>query len=247
MEEKKQQMVYGRHPVIEAIRSGRPLDKLMLQQGIRGDFEKEIRQLSQQYNIPLRVVPREKLNREAGGNHQGVVGVLAPAPFYRLADLLPLIYERGETPLMVVLEGVTDVRNFGAIARTAECIGAHGLIIGRKNSAQFNAEAIKASAGALHHIPVCRERSIISAMETLRDSGIQILASDLRATEPLQRMDLRAPVALLLGAEGKGISPAVARAADHRFIIPQRGVTDSLNVSVAAGMMLYEAARQRFG
>ena len=217
----------------------------MLQQGVRGDFEKEIRQFSREHHIPLQVVPKERLNRMVKGNHQGIIGFLSLIPYYRLEDLLPTIYERSEIPLLVLLDSVTDVRNLGAIARSAECSGAHALVIPRKGSALINAEAIKTSAGALTKLPVCREGSLVKAIEWLRLSGVRVLASDLSAEKPLYEMDLHGPVCLVVGSEGEGISKAVRQEADELFIIPQRGTTDSFNVSVAAGIMLYEALRQR--
>ena len=238
-------IIYGRHPVVDALRSGTPIEKVMLQQGIRGEMEKELRHLCRDENVLLQVVPKERLNKIVRGNHQGVIALQALIRYYRLEDVLPGIYERSETPLIVLLDGVTDVRNFGAIARTAEASGAHALVIPQKNSAQINAEAMKTSAGALATIPVCRESSLIAAIEFLQLSGIKVLASSLEATKPLYELDLRQPAAFILGAEGEGISPAVARAADEQFVIPQKGTTDSFNVSVAAGMMLYEAMRQR--
>jgi 23S rRNA (guanosine2251-2'-O)-methyltransferase len=165
--------------------------------------------------------------------------------YYKLEDVLPTVYERSEVPLLVLLDSVTDVRNFGAIARTAEVCGAHALVVPQKNTALINAEAMKTSAGALNILPVCRESSLMAAVEYLQMSGVQVLASDLKAEARLQDLDLKLPTAFVLGAEGEGISEPIARRADQRFIIPQLGQTDSLNVSVAAGMMLYESMRQR--
>ncbi len=245
MDQKELSLIYGRHPVLDAIRAGRPIEKLMLQQGTRGEFEKDLRQLTRTHHIPVQVVPKERLNKLVRGNHQGIVGVLSPIRYYRLEDVLPTIYERSETPLLMLLDSVTDVRNLGAIARSAELCGAHALVVPRKNSAQVNAEAIKTSAGALTKLPVCRESSLVGAVELLRLSGIRLLVSDLQATRPLYELDLRVPLALVVGAEGRGMSSDMLRAADETFIIPQRGTTDSFNVSVAAGIMLYEVMRQR--
>ncbi|NBC06890.1 MAG: 23S rRNA (guanosine(2251)-2'-O)-methyltransferase RlmB [Bacteroidetes bacterium] len=238
-------LLYGRHPVVEALQKGVSLDKVMLQQGIRGEMEKELRHLCKQAGIPLHVVPKDRLKRLTSGNHQGVVAFQALVRYYKLEDVLPTIYERSEVPLLVLLDSVTDVRNFGAIARTAEVCGAHALVVPQKNTALINAEAMKTSAGALNILPVCRESSLMAAVEYLQMSGVQVLASDLQAEAPLQKLDLKLPTAFVLGAEGEGISEPIARRADQRFIIPQLGQTDSLNVSVAAGMMLYESMRQR--
>jgi len=245
MKREELSLIYGRHPVLDAIRAGQSIEKLMVQQGMRGDFEKELRQLTRAHHIPVQVLPKERLNKLVRGNHQGVIGVLSPIAYYRLEDLLPTIYERSETPLLVLLDGVTDVRNLGAIARSAELCGAQALVVPRKNSAQVNAEAIKTSAGALTKLPVCRESSLLAAVEALRLSGIRLLVSDLQATRPIYELDLRGPLALVVGAEGRGVSNDMRREADELFVIPQYGATDSFNVSVAAGIMLYEAIRQR--
>jgi 23S rRNA (guanosine2251-2'-O)-methyltransferase len=246
MEKNEQNIVFGRHPVLDALQVGVTVEKLILQEGLRGDFEKEIRRLSKERDIPLQVAPKERLNRLAGGNHQGIVGFISLIPYYRLEDVLPLVYERSQTPLLLALDGVTDVRNFGAIARSAECAGAQALVIPRKGAARVNAEAMKASAGALARIPVCRERSLASAIEQMKLAGLQIAAGSLKAEKWLFEVDLRGPIALLLGAEGEGLSREAMRLADHRFAIPQRGEGDSFNVSVAAGIMVYEVMRQRW-
>ncbi|MEL6635236.1 MAG: 23S rRNA (guanosine(2251)-2'-O)-methyltransferase RlmB [Bacteroidota bacterium] len=245
MKKNKDKMIYGRHPVLEALQSGTPIDKLLLQQGVRGDFERDIRHWSKRLNIPLQVAPKERLNRITSGNHQGIIGYLSLLTYQRLEDVLPLIYERSESPLLVLLDGVTDVRNFGAIARSAECCGAHALVIPKKGAAQINAEALKTSAGALNVIPVCREKSLIKAIESLQLAGVRVMASSLAAREPLDQLDLMGPVALVVGAEGDGVSRAVLQAVDQTFVIPQKGQTDSFNVSVASGIMLYEVMRQR--
>ena len=247
MQPKGRHIIYGRHPVIDALQSGTTIEKLMLQQGIRGDFEKEIRNLSKALNIPVQVVPKEKLNRVVRGNHQGIIGYLSLIDYYRLEDVLPQVYEHSETPLFLVLDGITDVRNLGAIARSAEICGAHALVVPRKGSALINADAMKTSAGALAKIRVCREASLVKAVEYLQLSGIKVLSSDLRAQKKLHELDLKGPLAFVVGAEGEGVSKAIGEKADERFIIPQKGTTDSFNVSVATGIMLYEVLKQRNG
>jgi len=241
----KPNLIFGRHPVVDALKSGTSIDKLLLQQGSRGEFEKEIRHLSRQFNIPLQVIPKERMNKWTRKNHQGIIGLLSLLTYYKIEDVLPTVYEQSKTPLFVILDGVTDVRNFGAIARSAEVCGAQALIIPKKGSAQINADAIKTSAGALTKIAVCRENSLITTIEFLQMSGIQVLASDLQGTKKVQEIDFTLPTALVVGSEGEGVSKAVLQKVDERFIIPQVGTTDSLNVSVAAGIMLYEAVRQR--
>lgn len=238
-------MIYGRHPVMDALHSGTPMDKLILQQGVRGDFERDIRKLSKKFNIPLQVVPKERMKRLTSGNHQGIIGFLSLLTYYRVEDILPMVYEKSESPLLLLLDGVTDVRNFGAIARSAECCGVHALVIPKKGAAQINAEALKASAGALSVIPVCRESSLITAIEHLQMAGVQVFASDLQATRHISDIDFRGPVALVVGSEGEGVSRAVLAKVEETFLIPQKGSTDSFNVSVASGIMLYEVMRQR--
>ena len=239
------QIIYGRHPIVDAIQSGQTIDKIMLQQGTRGDLEKEIRHLSKEYGIPVQVVPKEKLNQVTRGNHQGIIGFISLVQYYRLEDVLPGIFEKSETPLIILLDGVTDVRNFGAIARSAEVAGAQTIVVPLKGSALINADAMKTSAGALAKIPVCRESSLAKAIEYLKLSGIRILASDLKAEKKIYELDFRQPLALIIGSEGEGVNPALLREADELFAIPQVGTTDSFNVSVATGIMLYEAMRQR--
>lgn len=245
MEKQKTQFIYGRHPILDALKSGEPFEKIMLQQGLHGEFEKEVRHLCKKHNITMRVVPKEALNRINRGNHQGVIGILSLITYYKLEDILPSIYEKNEVPLIVLLDNVTDVRNFGAIARSAECSGAHALVVPKKGSALINSEALKTAAGALTKIPVCRESSLTKAIELLKLSGVQVLASSLKAKKMVFELDMDIPTALVIGSEGDGIGVAVERAADELFIIPQVGTTDSFNVSVAAGIMLYEVMRQR--
>ncbi|MGB3546542.1 MAG: 23S rRNA (guanosine(2251)-2'-O)-methyltransferase RlmB [Saprospiraceae bacterium] len=241
----KDDLIYGRHPVLEALRAGRPVDKVFLQQGTRGEFEKELRHLCRDLEVPMTVIVADKLRRMVRGNHQGVVATVAAAPYQSIENVLPHLYEQGVSPLLLLLDGVTDVGNLGAIARSAEVCGAHAIIIANKGSAGLSGDAVKASAGALARIAVCREKSLVKTIGFLQNSGISVLASDLSGERPLHEMRLDGPLALVLGSEGEGISTAVARAADERFRIPQAGELNSFNVSVAAGIMLYEAMRVR--
>ncbi len=242
---KKDNLIFGRHPVVEAIQSGAPLDKVFLQQGVRGDFEKEIRGLCRSHDIPLQYIPKERMNSITRSNHQGILAYLALLDYYKLEDVVPGIFDKGETPLILLLDRVTDVRNFGAIARSAEVCGVHALAIPKTGSALINAEAIKASAGALTRLYVCRENSLVTALEYLQLSGILVFASDLNATKYVFEMDLTTPCALIVGSEDEGVHPSLLSRVQERFLIPQVGTTDSLNVSVATGIMLYETLRQR--
>ncbi|OAV43447.1 23S rRNA (guanosine(2251)-2'-O)-methyltransferase RlmB [Lewinella sp. 4G2] len=247
MKKEREDIIYGRHPVLEALNSGAPVDKVFLQQGTRGEFEKELRKLCKMMEVPFTVIPSAKLGRMTRGNHQGVIAQLAAAAYQKTEDLIPMLYEQGETPLLLLLDGVTDVRNLGAIARSAEVCGAHGIIIPQKNSAGLTADAVKSSAGALLRIPVCREKSLVNTVALLKNSGIQVVASDLQAEAYLHELQLTEPLCIVMGAEGEGISEGVGRAADVRFRIPQAGQLNSFNVGVAAGILLYETMRKRMG
>jgi len=241
----KNTFIFGRHPIVEALQSGTRFDKIFLQQGTRGDLEKEIRYLCRTQDVPLQYVPKEKMNKMVKGNHQGIIGFLALLDYYRLEDIVPGIFEKGETPLLLLLDRVTDVRNLGAIARSAEICGVHALIVPKSGSALINADAIKTSAGALLRLHVCRENSLVTAVEYLQNSGIQVFASDLKAGKYIFDLDLTTPAALIVGSEEEGVHPSLLERVQGRFIIPQQGETDSFNVSVAAGIMLYETLRQR--
>ena len=240
-----EEMIFGRHPVVEAMEEGRALDKVFIQQGMRGDLEKVVRKLCAQQRIPLQYVPVQKLNKLCRHNHQGLIALKPAIEYQKLPDIIPHLFEQGLIPLVVILDGITDVRNLGAIARSAEVLGAHALVIPQKGGAWVNGVAVKASAGALHRLPVCRESDLSKTLTNLKDYGLQIIAADLQAAVPIHEMDLSQPLALVLGSEGEGISDRLLRLADQRCFIPQTGQTDSLNVSVATGVILYEAMRQR--
>lgn len=242
----KEELIYGRHPVLEAIKEGRNFEKIMLQEGTSGEFEKELRHLTKDKNIPVKITPKERLNVIAkGGNHQGVVGFVALLDYYKLDDVLPFLFESTKPPLLLVIDGVTDVRNLGAIARSAECAGVDALVVPHKGSALVNADAVKTSAGALTRLPVCRENSLVNVIDFLRQSGVQVLASTLEASAPLAEMDFSLPTAIVLGSEDEGIQHALLKRADRHFAIPQLGKGNSFNVSVAAGIILYESMVQR--
>jgi 23S rRNA (guanosine2251-2'-O)-methyltransferase len=239
-------LIYGHHPVTEAIRAGKPVEKVFFQQGERGEMEKEIRHLTKEFGIPLQVVPREKLNKMVRGQHQGVVAHLALVAFQNIEEVLPFVFEQGQVPLLVLLDGVTDVRNFGAICRSAECAGAHAVIVPQSGSALANEEAMKASAGALARMRVCRVRSLFSTVEWLQECGVQVVATALSDRSiPLFKADLSVPTAILMGSEGEGVHPKLLKMSDQVVKIPQATDFDSYNVSVAAGIVLYEVLRQR--
>ena len=239
-------LIFGIRPVVEAIEAGREIEKLYIRKGAEGQLMTELRDLCLRHRVRVQEVPVEKLNRLVRGNHQGVVAQIAAIAYVQLDDILERVPD-DETPLVVVFDGVTDVRNFGAIARSAECAGAHGLIAPLKNSAPVNAEAIRASAGALTTIPVCRVGSIRNTLKTLQAEGFQVVAATEKSRKLLYDADLRRPTALVMGAEETGISQEVLKLCDERLAIPLIGRIESLNVSAAAAVMLFEVVRQRIG
>lgn len=241
----RKQWIFGRHPVLEALSGGQAIEKVWLQQGTRGDLEKQLRHLCREHKVPMTFLPKERISKLVKGNHQGVVALMAAAAYQNLENILPFVYEQGDIPLILLLDGVTDVRNFGAIARSAELCGVHAIVIPSKGSAGLTGEAVKTSAGALNRIPVCRVKSLVSTISYLQESGLKVLASDLSGEQFLHDFDLQDPLALVLGSEGEGISKGVAKAADACFKIPQLGTLNSFNVSVANGIMLYETMQQR--
>lgn len=237
-------LIFGIRPVVEAIEAGREIEKLYIRKGAEGQLMTELRDLCLRHRVHVQEVPVEKLNRLTRGNHQGAVAQIAAIGYVGLDDLLERVPD-DETPLLVVFDGVTDVRNFGAIARSAECAGAHGLVTPLKNSAPVNGEAIRASAGALSNIPVCRVGSIRTTLLTLKGEGFQVVAATEKSRKLLYDADLRRPTAIVMGAEDKGISREVLKLCDEQLAIPLVGKTESLNVSAAAAVMLFEVVRQR--
>jgi 23S rRNA (guanosine2251-2'-O)-methyltransferase len=239
------EILYGRHPVVEALENARTIEKVMLSNAIRGEFEKRLRFLCKEANVPMQVVPIEKLNSITRKNHQGVLAFVSPIQYYELEDMLPMIYDKGETPLFILVDGVTDVRNLGAIARSAEAAGAHALVLPKKGSAQINEEAMKSSAGALNMLHVCRVNSLMHAVEYLQLNGIKVVAADLKGEKMLYDLDLDCPLAIVMGDEAKGVNRMLLENVNEYFKIPMRGQTDSFNVSVATGIILYEVMRQQ--
>lgn len=239
------QMVFGIRAVIEAIQGGKELESLYIQRGLSGAILGELRSILKEYEISFQSVPVEKLNRLTLKNHQGVVAFISPIIYQKIEDIIPVIYEKGEIPLILILDGITDVRNLGAIARTAECSGVHAIVIPSKGSAQINPDAIKTSAGALFKIPVCRHESLLKTAKFLQESGLQLIACTEKTDNYLYQPDYTGPLAIIMGSEEDGISSDLIRIADHLAKIPILGEIESLNVSVSAGIILYEAVRQR--
>jgi 23S rRNA (guanosine2251-2'-O)-methyltransferase len=238
-------MVFGLRPIIELIKSGKKIDKLLIQQGLTGETYGELRILLKKMSIPSQFVPVDKLNRITNKNHQGVIGYLAAITYQTVEEVIPFIFESGKTPLILVLDRITDVRNFGAITRTAECAGVDCIIIPEKGSAQVNSDAIKTSAGALLKVPVCRVPNLKFTIDYLKKCGIQVIACSEKAEKLFDETDYRKPTAVILGSEEDGISPEILRLADGFVKIPLFGEIASLNVSVATGILLYEIIKQR--
>lgn len=231
--------------VAEAIESGKSIDKILIRKEIGGEQGKELLALAREYGVLVQRVPVEKLNRITMKNHQGVIALMSPVRYHKLDNLLPGLYEEGKTPLLMCLDGVTDTRNFGAIGRTADCAGFDGIVIPERNSASVTPDAMKTSAGGLLYIPVCRERDMLTAVRLLRDSGVKIVGATEKGAVPYIDIDYTVPVAIVMGNEEHGISDEVLRNCDELAAIPIAGHIGSLNVSVAAGVMMYEAVRQR--
>lgn len=240
-----QRIIIGRKPVIEALEEGKFIDKVFMLQSAAGAETQVIKNYCKERNIPLSYVPQEKLGKFTKANHQGIVALAALIEFVPLQDLIDQVVANGEAPLFVILDGVTDTRNLGAIARSAYCFGAHGLIIPISNNAAVTEEAIKTSAGALEKLPVTKVASIQQAFDVLKMNGIAIAATTVENADYITKVDFSGPCAIVMGAEDKGVSSFVTKNADQLIQIPMSDQFDSLNVSVAAGIVCFEAYKQR--
>lgn len=238
-------MIYGTRAVMEAIASGREIDKILIQSGQRNELIRELTALAREHNVPVSIVPQEKLKRISTKNHQGVICFLSPVSFASLDNVIFQTYQEGREPFLLLLDRVTDVRNFGAIVRTAECAGIDGVVIPAKGSAPITSDAVKTSAGALSHLPVCREKDFKATLKLLRDNGITIFGCTEKAKKSIYDTEFHGPVAILMGSEEDGISDTLMREVDELVLIPMKGKINSLNVSVAAGIVIYEVIRQR--
>lgn len=237
--------VFGIRAIIEAIRAGKEIDKVLLKKGLVGELSKELTDLLREKNLPVQWVPIERIDRITRKNHQGALAFVSAIEYQPLENTLMAVFDKGETPFIVVLDGVTDVRNLGAIARTAACAGVHAIVVPEKGSAVVNADAIKTSAGALHELPVCRVKSLELAVKYLKNSGLAIACATEKGAQEYYKCNLSGPLAMVLGAEDTGISNQILRMADSMCKIPLVGPIGSLNVSVAAGILLFEAFKQR--
>jgi len=242
MHKKKSNFIYGFHAVLEALENGNPFEKIFIQKGIVEDKAKSISGKARDLAIPVSRVPIEKMNRISRKNHQGIIGIGSVVEYQPLDLLIPSIYEKGEDPFLIILDEVTDVRNFGAIARTAEALGVHGIILPLKRSANINEDAIKTSAGVLNYLPVCRVHSLNETARFLKNSGIQLIACTEKATDQISSIANDGPLAIIMGSEENGVHPNLLNECDFHVKIEMKGKVASLNVSVAAGIIIHHLA-----
>lgn len=242
---KKNTLIVGRKAIIEAMQSGKQLERIYLQATVHGEVIDEIRGLAEKNLVPINKVPVEKLNNFNVSNHEGCVAVISKIQYQNLQDIISFIVEKGEMPFFLILDGITDIRNIGGIARSAFCFGVNAIIIPDKGVGALNEDAILTSAGALEKIPVCRVGSLMKAVDDLHLNGIKVFASEMTATKKVSEINLQEPCAIVMGGEEHGVYPALMKICDDQFQIPMPGDFESLNVSVATGIILYEAIRQR--
>jgi len=241
----KSSIIIGRQPLIESLQSGKAIDKILFQKNISGDAVGIVRDLAKEKNIPIQYVPVEKLNSVTRANHQGMIAFAALVKYIELQQVIDHVVGAGEVPLFIILDSITDVRNIGGIARTAVCCGAQAIIIPDKGVGALNEEAMKSSAGALEKINICRVNSLMKAVDDLHMNGIKVFASEMTAQKNLHKLDFKEPSAIIMGSEERGVFPGLIKISDESFKIPMKRDFESLNVSVATGMILYEAMKQR--
>ncbi|MCF8233982.1 MAG: 23S rRNA (guanosine(2251)-2'-O)-methyltransferase RlmB [Bacteroidales bacterium] len=245
MSKRKNNIIYGIHPLIEAIEAGKDIDKILIQKGVHNEVYFKIRELVMGTSIPYQFVPAEKLKRITTKAHQGVIAFVSPITYYNIEDIVPALYEAGKIPLILILDGITDVRNIGAIARSAECFGVHALVVPAKGSAQLNEDAVKSSAGALMRVPVCRDENLSRVVDYLKNSGLKIVSTSEKSETALSDAELTGPLAMIMGSEEKGVDQGLLSKSDLTLKIPMTGLVASLNVSVASGIVLFEVSRNR--
>jgi len=240
-------MIFGIRPIVEAIRSGKTFDKLFIQKNITGDLLKELMQEIKDERIVYTKVPIEKLNRLTRKTHQGVVGFISPIEFASIENIIERSFATGKNPLILVLDRITDVRNFGAIVRTAECAGVDAVLVPAQGSAQISSDAMKTSAGGLNHVAICRAFNLPQTLENMQQSGINLVACTEKTDKTIYDAELTSPIAIIMGSEQDGISKEIMQLANQKAKIPIFGRIESLNVSTSAGVIIYEALRQRMG
>lgn len=239
------QTIYGIRAVLEAIEAGKTIEKVLIKKGTSGDLIKELLVALKENSIHYLHAHQDRFMRFKAKNHQGVVAYISEITYQQIEDIVQNVFESGAHPLVIICDGITDVRNFGAIARSAECFGAHGIVIPSKGSASINSDSMKTSAGALNSLPICKADNLSQTVKYLKNAGLTIVAASEKASEPLSTLDLNKPLAIILGNEGEGVSDKIMNLADHQASIPITGNIASLNVSVSAGIILYEVIRQK--
>ncbi len=243
--EKDNNFIFGMRPVMEAIEAGKDIDKILIRRGLSGDLFNELYAAIKQYELNYQLVPEEKLNNITRKNHQGIIAFISPVPLQRIEDIIPSLFEKGVTPFILALDSITDVRNLGSIARSAECAGVHAILLPEKGSAQLNADAMKTSAGALHHIAICRTPKFKASLQFLQQSGIKLVAATEKAVVLYHKTDYSVPVCIIMGSEDTGIDADTLRISDELVKIPILGKISSLNVANAASVLMYEVVKQR--
>ncbi|WP_372648692.1 23S rRNA (guanosine(2251)-2'-O)-methyltransferase RlmB [Draconibacterium sp.] len=241
----KDDFLFGTRAIIEAIKKGKTIDRILIKKGLRNELITELQELIKETEIGVQYVPIEKINRITRKNHQGVLAFVSPIEFDNIETVIPGIFEEGKTPLLLVLDQITDVRNFGAIARSAECAGVQAIIIPEKGMARIGADAVKTSAGAIHNIPICKTTNLYHTVRFLKDSGIKVVAATEKGDKLYTNAEMKSPLAIVMGSEDTGVSAQILKLADEQLKIPILGQIESLNVSVSAALMIYEAVRQR--
>lgn len=242
---KDNNIIFGIRAIIETIQAGKEIDKILVKKDLQGELIKELHNALKGLNIPVQRVPVERLNRITRKNHQGVIAFVSVVTYHHIEDIIPFVFEQGKDPFIVLLDGITDVRNFGAIARTCECAGVDAIVIPSRDSVSVNGDAMKTSAGALNILPVCKEKSINQTIRYLKDCGVTVLAASEKAVKNYTEVSFTGPIAIVMGAEDTGVSPENLRSCDEMIKIPLFGNISSLNVSVAASILVYEGVRQR--
>lgn len=242
---KDKSIIYGIRTIIEAVKAGKDIDKVIIANGIEGNLIRELKVILRENHINIQYVPMEKINAVTRSNHQGALAYLSMTSYQKIENLLPGIYENGETPLLIILDRITDVRNFGALVRTASCMGVHAVIIPETGAARIGPDAVKTSAGALHSVNICRHHNLKEVITYLKASGLQVIAASEKAAIPCYLIDMTLPTAIIMGSEEDGVSPEYLKMCSKSIFIPNAGKISSLNVSVAAGIILYEVVRQR--
>ncbi|MBD79888.1 MAG: 23S rRNA (guanosine(2251)-2'-O)-methyltransferase RlmB [Crocinitomicaceae bacterium] len=245
MVERNSDFIFGLHPVQEALKANKTIDKILISRDLKGESVRMIRGLSKSNQVQVKQVPEEKLNRITRKNHQGIIAFISPVDFHSIEDLLPTLFSSNKDPLLLILDGVTDVRNFGSMLRTAECMGVDAVIMPARNSVAINADVVKTSTGAIYNIPICKEIHFGSVLQYISESGCKLIACSEKAKKELKESDLTGPIAIIMGDEGSGIDDKTLGRCNDHIKIPMSGKTGSLNVAVSTGMVLYEVVRQK--